>query len=143
MSPDLRPGPLGSELRISIVRVARRLRAQRGAAELPEGQFGVLTRLHRCGPMSPGGLADAERIKPPSMTRTVNALAELGLVAKVEHPTDGRQVVVELTDAGVAEVLETRRLRDAWLARQIADLDEDERRTLAAATEILSRIAAV
>src|SRR5690606_39806382 len=49
-------------------------------------------------------LAAHERVRPPSMTRAVNALAEMGLVEKGEHATDRRQVVVRLTDAGVREV---------------------------------------
>jgi DNA-binding MarR family transcriptional regulator len=92
--------------------------------------------------MSPGALAEHERTKPPSMTRMVNTLAELGLVEKVEHPTDRRQVVVRLTEAGAREVAETRRRRDAWLTQQLSDLTPDERETLARATDLLTRIAA-
>ena len=76
------------------------------------------------------------------MTRTVNGLVELGLVAKAEHPTDGRQVVVSLTDAGVAEVDETRRRRDAWLADRLDTMTPDERTLLVDAAELLRRIAA-
>ncbi len=98
--------------------------------------------LHKHGGMTPGALATHERIRPPSMTRTVNALVELGLVHKVEHPTDGRQVVVALTDAGVLEVKETRRRRDAWLTQQLTSLTREERETLARASDLLTRIAA-
>lgn len=137
-----RPGNLGSELRISLIRISRRLRAQRGEADLPEGQFGVLTVLAKKGAMSPGALAEHERVRPPSMTRAVNALVALGLVRKVEHATDRRQVVVTLTEAGVLEIKETRRRRDAWLTQQLTALTPEERETLARATELLTRIAA-
>ncbi len=137
-----RPGALGGELRVALTRVSRCLRTQRGEADLPEGQFGVLTVLHKHGAMSPGALAEHERTKPPSMTRMVSTLAELGLVEKVEHPTDRRQVVVRLTEAGAREVAETRRRRDAWLTQQLSDLTSDERETLARATDLLIRIAA-
>ncbi|WP_265522589.1 MarR family winged helix-turn-helix transcriptional regulator [Oerskovia flava] len=137
-----RPENLGGELRVALTHISRRLRAQRGEADLPEGQFGVLTVLFKHGEMSPGALAAHERVRPPSMTRAVNSLVELGLVAKVEHPTDGRQVVVTLTDDGVREVTETRRRRDAWLTQQLTDLTPDERETLARASELLKRIAA-
>jgi DNA-binding MarR family transcriptional regulator len=76
------------------------------------------------------------------MTRTVNALVEIGFVQKSEHPTDGRQVVVSLTEAGEAEVRETRRRRDAWLAQQLSSFTPDERATLAQAAQLLRRIAA-
>src|SRR5690606_36051533 len=133
---------LGGELRVALTRVSRRLRAQRGEADLPEGQFGVLTVLHKHGAMSPGELAAHERVRTPSMTRAVNALAEMGLVEKGEHATDRRQVVVRLTDAGVREVKETRRRRDAWLTQQLSSLTPDERETLARASDLLTRIAA-
>jgi DNA-binding MarR family transcriptional regulator len=122
--------------------VSRRLRAERGEADLPEGQFGILTVLHRHGEMSPGSLAEHERVRPPSMTRAVNTLAELGLVEKVEHATDKRQVVVRLTAAGEREVAETRRRRDAWLTKQLSTLTVEEREILAGASELLLRIAA-
>jgi len=133
---------LAGDLRIAIGRASRRIRAERGAAGLTDPQFTVLAWLTKDGPMSPGQLAERERIQPPSMTRTVNGLAELGLVAKAEHPTDGRQVVVSLTEAGVAEVRETRRRRDAWLAGRLATLTPDERTLLVDAAELLRRIAA-
>lgn len=134
---------LAVDLRLAITRVSRRLRAQRGKADLVEGHLGVLTTLKRHGAMSPGVLAEHEGVRPPSMTRTINALAELGFVTKVEHPTDGRQVVVELSEAGDAEILETRRRRDLWLARQVQGLTSSERQTLAAASELLTRMSSI
>ena len=133
---------LAGELRIAIGRASRRIRAERGEAGLTDPQFTVLAWLTKEGPLTPGQLAERERIQPPSMTRTVNSLVELGLVAKAEHPTDGRQVVVSLTDAGVAEVDETRRRRDAWLADRLRQMTPDERALLVDAAELLRRIAA-
>ena len=133
---------LAGELRIAIGRASRRIRAERGEAGLTDPQFTVLAWLTKEGPLTPGQLAERERIQPPSMTRTVNSLVDLGLVAKAEHPTDGRQVVVSLTDAGVAEVDETRRRRDAWLADRLRQMTPDERALLVDAAELLRRIAA-
>ena len=133
---------LAGELRIAIGRASRRIRAERGEAGLTDPQFTVLAWLTKEGPLTPGQLAERERIQPPSMTRTVNGLVELGLVAKAEHPTDGRQVVVSLTGAGVAEVDETRRRRDAWLADRLRHMTPDERALLVDAAELLRRIAA-
>jgi DNA-binding MarR family transcriptional regulator len=75
------------------------------------------------------------------MTRTVNCLVDLGLVAKAPHPTDGRQVVVTLTESGKAEVEETRRRRNTWLAAQLEAMTGEERQLLTDATELLRRIA--
>jgi DNA-binding MarR family transcriptional regulator len=136
-----RPSVLAGELRVAVGRSARRIRAERGEADLSEAQFGVLAALTAVGPMTPGALADREHVKPPSMTRTVNSLVELGLVVKTGHPTDGRQVTVALSPAGEAEVRETRRRRDAWLTRRLATLTTDERVLLVRAAELLRRIA--
>ncbi|GGM18640.1 MarR family winged helix-turn-helix transcriptional regulator [Promicromonospora citrea] len=141
-TPGRNPATLGGDLRVALTRISRRLRAERGEADLPEGQFGILTVLQKHGEMSPGSLAEHERVKPPSMTRAVNTLAELGLVEKVEHATDRRQVVVRLTAAGAREVAETRRRRDAWLTQQLSTLTREEREILAGASELLIRIAA-
>jgi len=141
-SAQCRPSTLAGELRVALGKATRRLKSRRGAADLPDPQFNVLAIILREGPLTPGALADAEHVQPPSMTRTVNALVALGLVAKSEHPTDGRQVVVSLTPAGEAEVRETRRRRDSWLADQLKNLTPDERQTLAQAAVLLRRIAA-
>ncbi len=76
------------------------------------------------------------------MTRAVNTLVALGLVRKEAHATDGRQVVVVLTEAGEREVAETERRRDTWLTRRLSALHPAERQTLASAGELLTRIAA-
>lgn len=132
---------LAGELRVALAASTRRIRSRRGAADLPDPQFNVLAILLREGPLTPGALADVEHVQPPSMTRTVNALVQLGLVQKSEHPTDGRLVVVSLTTAGEAEVRETRRRRDAWLAARLDTLTDDERQVLAQAATLLRRVA--
>ena len=63
---------LASELRVSVGRASRRIRAERGEAGLPDNQFSVLLWIEKRGPLTPGQLAELERIQPPSMTRTVN-----------------------------------------------------------------------
>lgn len=137
-----RPAELAADLRIGIFRSARRMRAERGSADLPDHQYSVLGWLNMNGPLTPGALAEMQHVQPPSMTRTVNTLVELGLVRKSEHPTDGRQVVVSLTDAGVTEVKETLRRRDVWLTGRLAQLTPAERATLAAAAQLMRGIAA-
>jgi DNA-binding MarR family transcriptional regulator len=124
------------------MRTVRRLRAEKSDTDLTDAQYSVLAVLDRHGPMSPGELAEHERVQPPSMTRTVAALAELGLVTRAAHPVDRRQVVVTLAPEGAAVVRETHRRRDAWLARRLAELTPRERAVLAEASEILRRVAA-
>ena len=129
------------ELRVSLLRVARRLRAEKSDAELSDSQFSVLSFLDRLGPLTPRALAERERVQPPSMTRILAILLERGLVDRTGDPDDRRQAIVRLTDSGAQAVTVTRQRRDAWLARRLADLEPNERAVLARASEILRRIA--
>jgi DNA-binding MarR family transcriptional regulator len=132
---------LSSGLRISVMRLARRLRAERSDHGLTLGQLSVLAGLDRHGPMTPGEVAVHEGIRPPSATRTVAALTELGLVTRAAHPSDGRQVVITITPAARVLLHEDRRRRDAWLAAALESLPQDERAILVAAAPILDRLA--
>ncbi|WP_337059341.1 MarR family transcriptional regulator [Kineococcus sp. G2] len=133
-------GDLAVELRIALLRTARRLRSQKSVDDLSDAQFSVLAHLHVHGPRTPGELADAEHVRPPSMTRTVAALEGAGWVRRTDHPDDGRQVLVLLTAAGRSAVEETRARRSAWLHERLARLDDDERATLAAAARLLRAV---
>lgn len=133
---------LVSRIRIGVMRLARRLRHERGDNDMSLTQLATLGTLRRRGPQTIGELASAERVKPPSMTRTVNCLEELGLVTRQAHESDGRQVVVGLTPKAEAVLREDRRRRDAWLKDHLADLDEAERTLLLRAALLLDRLAA-
>lgn len=90
--------------------------------------------------MTPSALADRERVRPPSMTRVIAALADLGLVARTAHPVDGRQVLVSVSDAGVDLVDTERRASQEWLRRRLAQLNNEERATLLRAADLMSSI---
>lgn len=133
---------LAGRLRIAVVRLNRRLRAQRdSAAVVTLTQLSALSTLHRHGPMSPGELATRERVQPPSMTRVIAALSDLGFIDRTPHPTDGRQTVVALSDAGRAFVDAEVCARERWLDERLAELSEDERAVLWQAAEIVDRMA--
>lgn len=136
---------LASSLRISVGRLARRLRVERavpGTAEpfLSDTQFAALASLEKHGAMSPGELAEHEKVQPPSMTRVIAALEGWKLVTRAAHPSDKRQVVLTVTTAGRDLVIKSRRRRDAWLARRLAELTPQERATLRAAAPILEKL---
>ena len=130
-----------SELRMATFRLARRLRAQRAVDTMSDGQFAVLAALSIHGEHTLGQLADRERVTAPSMNRTVSLLEEAGYLTRTPDDDDRRKVTIALTDAGRLVVTETVRRRDAWLEEALAALDEDERRTLAAAAEIMRKVA--
>ncbi|AEF39298.1 Regulatory protein [Hoyosella subflava DQS3-9A1] len=76
--------------------------------------------------MTPGALAARERVQPPSMTRVIGSLADLGLVDRMPHPTDGRQIIVSLSEAGKALVQNEKEAREEWLASQLRALGSSE-----------------
>lgn len=133
---------LASRLRLAVVRLNRRLRAQRDIeAAVTLTQLSAMATLHRHGPLTPGELAACERVQPPSMTRVIAALAEHGFVDRSPHPTDGRQTVVALTEAGRDYVDAEVSARERWLDAQLAQLTPDERALLHRAVDIIDRIA--
>jgi DNA-binding MarR family transcriptional regulator len=133
---------LASELRLSVMRLRRRLAGERHPDNpLSMGAMAVLGCLFRNGDLTVGELAALERVQPPSMTRTVNALEVGGYVSRRAHETDGRQVVVALSEQGRTTLLADRARRDAWLARRLRDLTPDERELLRRAAPVLERLA--
>jgi DNA-binding MarR family transcriptional regulator len=129
------------DLRIAVMRLARRLRTERASDAMTPSQMATLATLTREGPLSPGDLAHAERVQPPSMTRILSSLQEAGMVTRTAHPTDGRQVLYETTDAARTVLRKDRERRDHWLARKMATLSPQERQTLLQAVPILNAIA--
>jgi DNA-binding MarR family transcriptional regulator len=136
---------LATAMRISISRLARRLRVERlglGGTEtvLSDIQLAALAALERHESMTPGELADHEKVQPPSMTRVIAVLEERGLVRREPHATDRRQVILTVTDEGRDLVQRVRRRREAWLAQRLQELTPSERQTLRAAAPILEKI---
>jgi DNA-binding MarR family transcriptional regulator len=132
---------LAHQLRQTVLRLARRVRAERADDAMSDGRLSVLFSLVNDGAQTLGSLSERERVTPPSMNRTINALVEAGLVTRVTDATDGRKVSISASEAGTRLVRETRRKRDAWFSSRLAGLTPDERATLEAAAPILRRLA--
>jgi DNA-binding MarR family transcriptional regulator len=109
-------------------------------AVLSETQLAALSALEGHQAMTPGELAEHEKVQPPSMTRVIAVLEERSLVVRSPHPTDRRQVILTVTEEGRAVVQRVRRRKDAWLARRLAELTTEERATLRAAVPILEKL---
>jgi len=138
------PGDEGltSALRVGVMRLARRIRLERSSEDLSLNQLAVLGTLMRSGELAVGELAAIERVKPPSITRTVNCLVDAGLVTRRPHATDGRQVMVDLTDQARTVLDEDRRRRDLWLAHRLDELDPADRELLRRVAPLLDALAA-
>jgi DNA-binding MarR family transcriptional regulator len=118
----------------------RRVRAAGASHELSWTEAAVMGRLARDGPATTADLARAEGMKPQSMGTTVAALEEMGIVERKPHPSDGRQLNIELTAKGAAVRKTAKDAKRTWLAQAIAELDEPERETLFKAGEIIRRM---
>jgi len=141
MNGRLSTHDLSGALRIAVARLSRRLRAEKEDDELSDSQTAILGYLVREGSGTIGRLSEFERVKPPSMNRTVNRLEEAGYVERTADAADGRKVVVVPTQRGVDLVAETRRRRDAWLHQRLRTLNSEERATLAEAARIMRELA--
>jgi DNA-binding MarR family transcriptional regulator len=137
---------LAIAMRISISRLARRLRVEQRVGvggpdpALSDIQLAALSALERHQAMTPGELAEYEKVQPPSMTRVIAVLEERGLVRRSGHPTDRRQVVLTVTDEGRALVDRVRRRKEAWLTQRMQELSPEEIGILRAAAPILEKL---
>ncbi|WP_137874694.1 MarR family transcriptional regulator [Rhodococcus sp. Q] len=128
---------LASDLSLAVVRLSRHLRGRRADSPVSLTQLSAIASLDEHGPMTPGGLAAKERVQPPSMTRVIASLAELELVARTPHPTDGRQIIVSLTDSGRALLADETSAREKWMTNQLAGLDEEQLHVLRRSVDII------
>jgi DNA-binding MarR family transcriptional regulator len=130
---------LAHELRETVGRVIRRLRAEPGP---PFSQLTVLGRLDRGGPAGISDLAAAERMRPQSMAQIVHDLQDAGLVTRRPDPGDKRRSFVELTTAGLTALETSRARREDWLTQALdRRLDARERELLGEALALLGRLA--
>ena len=119
--------------------LVRRLRAEH---RLPLSHGTVLARLERQGPATTSNLAAAERVRPQSMAQTIVDLEEAGFVSRTPDPSDRRQVLIAVTDEGLAALLEDRARREGWLAEAIAsELTPEEQDVIMRAVPLLRRLA--
>jgi DNA-binding MarR family transcriptional regulator len=131
-----------SHLRNAIVRTARRLR-QEGAEEtggMTASAVSALATINRSGPLTPSEIAAIERVKRPSMTRTLGCLEREGLIERTPDPSDGRSSLVAISGDGRERMARLRRRKNAYLARRLRDLSPEEIDTLARAAELLERM---
>ena len=128
---------LANDLSLAVMRLARQLRFRRPDSPVSLSQLSALATLAKEGPMTPGALAIRERVRPPSMTRVIASLVDLGLVERSAHPGDGRQVLVAVSAAGTDLFEAERRASREWLQQRLDELKPEERATLLAAADLI------
>ena len=139
--PDTDVGVMAAHLRVNVTRLARLLR-RLGDTGLSPSQISALTSIERHGPLTLGALADRERVAPPSVTKVVAKLEELGLVERRADAADRRVARVSVTPAGADLLADVRQRKDVWLATRLGDLDDDQRSRLAATLDVIDALTA-
>jgi DNA-binding MarR family transcriptional regulator len=131
-----------ARLRMAIVRTSRRLRQEAAEADgqLTPTAVAALASVERHGPLTPSELAEIERVRRPTATRTLRGLVEAGLVDRAPDPADGRSALVSITAEGRERLRRLRGRKNAYLARRMRDLPDRDVATLERAAEILERI---
>jgi DNA-binding MarR family transcriptional regulator len=133
---------LADQLHSAAIHLLRKLRREDAASGLNAPRLSALSVVVFAGPVTLGDLAAAEQVRPPTMTRIVDALAEQGLVVKKRNAQDGRSTFIHATAAGKRLLMKGRERRVRALAAQIAALDSDDLAVLGRATEILRKVIA-
>jgi len=131
---------IAGALRDAVGRLGRRMRHQSPHPELSLGQLAALRSLERHRSMTPGELAEHEKVQPPSMTKILARLEVTGYIVREPHPNDRRQVTVRPSPAGLALLADDRRRRDAWIAQRLRNLEPDELAALRAAVPVLEKL---
>jgi DNA-binding MarR family transcriptional regulator len=133
---------LADVLHSAAIHLLRKLRREDAASGLNAPRLSALSVVVFAGPVTLGDLAGAEQVRPPTMTRIVDALAEQGLVVKKKNAQDGRSTLIHATAAGKKLLMQGRERRVRALSQQIAALGNGDRTALERAAEILRRVIA-
>lgn len=130
---------LTTQLRLSITRLARKLRREGDPGVTPT-LLAALSTIERHGPVTAGGLADHEQVERPTVTRLLAALGTRGLIERTTDPLDGRVTWLQISAEGRKLLQRTRRRKDEYLANRIRQLSPEDQTSLQRAAEILERL---
>ncbi|MEV1006036.1 MarR family transcriptional regulator [Streptomyces sp. NPDC049881] len=128
----------------SLERLLRLFRRMSTPSDLSLTAVATLSTLERTGPRRLTELAAAEGVTQPAMTQLVSRLQDAGLAARAPDPTDGRVVLVGITDEGRAFLTRRRALRAERLLGLLDQLTPEDRAALEAALpaiDALTRLA--
>ena len=131
---------VAARLHSSAIRLLRTLRREDDGSGLSAPRLSALSVIVFAGPMSLAELAAAEQVKPPTMSRIVDALVERGLITRIAKPGDRRSVEIAATSEGVQLLEAGRERRVSALIGRLRKLADSERRALARGVEILERV---
>jgi DNA-binding MarR family transcriptional regulator len=126
----------------AVMQLGRRLRAERPEGSVSLATLALLATLHRRGPMPAARLAEAEGLKPQSLSRLLASMFEAGLIARETDEADRRNLIIHLTTAGRRALRTDIEARRHWLDAAMTErLSDEERDRLRDAAELMLRLA--
>jgi DNA-binding MarR family transcriptional regulator len=138
--PQTQPEAVAEQLHSLAIHLLRKLRREDESSGLNAPRLSALSVIVFGGPVTLGDLAAAEQVRPPTMTRIVNALEDLGLVTKTRKAEDARSSHIAATADGRRLLMEGRERRVRALARQISFLRPADQAKLLEASAILKEV---
>ena len=135
------PEMLAGRLNSAAIHLLRRLRREDDASGLSAPLLSALSVIVFGGPLSLKALAAQEQVRPASMSRTVDALSDQGLVVRERNADDRRVVRLVATQKGRDLMTAGRERRISKLASEIETLPWSARRRLAEALSIIEALA--
>ena len=130
---------LADRLHSTAIHLLRQVRIQDAATGLAPARLSALSVLVFGGAMSLNELARAEQVRPPTMSRIVDALEAEGLVRRTVNEQDRRAVVLEATEKGTAILWQGRKRRVKFLAKHLSRLSEEERKKIEDAIKAIQK----
>ena len=130
---------LADRLHSTAIHLLRQVRVEDAATGIAPARLSALSVLVFGGPMSLNDLAGAEQVRPPTMSRIVDALESAGLARRTVNAQDRRAVVIEATERGTAILWQGRKRRVKFLARRLSRLSEAERRQIESAVQAIQK----
>jgi len=130
---------LADRLHSTAIHLLRQVRVEDAATGIAPARLSALSVLVFGGPMSLNDLAGAEQVRPPTMSRIVDALESAGLARRTANAQDRRSVVIEATEKGTAILWQGRKRRVKFLAKRLSRLSEAERRQIENAVQAIQK----
>jgi DNA-binding MarR family transcriptional regulator len=139
MSKLTKTEELADRLHSTAIHLLRQVRVQDAASGLAPARLSALSVLVFGGAMSLNDLARAEQVRPPTMSRIVDALESASLIRRTTNPQDRRAVVLEATEKGKAILWQGRKRRVKFLAKHLSRLSEQERKQIDGAIKAIQK----
>ena len=117
---------LADRLHSTAIHLLRLVRVQDSAAGIAPARLSALSVIVFGGPISLNDLARAEQVRPPTMSRIVDALEAQGLARRRTNETDRRALLIEATPRGVSMLQQGRSRRVKFLAAHLRQLSATE-----------------